>query len=223
MPAFDRAMRLGEIPVSRIVLVLTVLLVGVASMAATNDLTLVPDTSSGHRYRIAITSPWDPSNRLSLMCPEHLEHGDFTQGILRWGDPGPYPWIIAADGKSATYDVTSQGEVNDPNLRIQAELTVNGLRLDLKLTFTNTGSNTYRKLLPLIDIRYDELQGFPVWNAAPVMDDRYAHHFVIVGGVSSRREYAHGSRPDCIRALTSGPEQSFSDWLVRHQSGGRHQ
>lgn len=185
--------------------ILAILLAAPAAMAVTPDIRFEPyvytgpspSTRGAGRYRLLITSPWDPNNKVYLMSPEHLQYTG-GNGIIRYSDSGvlgvsgddswkplTYAWQVDAGGKRATYDVTKW---NDANMRVQAEIIVdpnNPWRLILKMTFTNTGSSSYGNIYALIDVRYNELQSpenFPAWGNEIDPQQRFLHHYVMRGG-----------------------------------------
>jgi hypothetical protein len=125
-------------------------------------------------YGLTIVPPWKDGGTLHTNFPEHFEHGEVGYGILRHSNKIPYPWKIALDGRSASYEVESP-ELPGVIVRASAVAEGDGARLSLKIT--NGGNRRLERVKPLLCFWYAKLTGFPTR-----LSDNFQHTYVIMDG-----------------------------------------
>jgi hypothetical protein len=131
-----------------------------------------PNAEPDMTYGLTIVPPWKDGGTLHSNFPEHLEHGDVGYGILRHHNKRPYPWRIAADGRSADYEVESP---ELPGVIVRASAVAKGDGAHLTLRITNGGNRRLKRVKPLLCFWNAKLTGFPTRNS-----DNFEHTYVVV-------------------------------------------
>jgi hypothetical protein len=134
----------------------------------------VTDTKEAWAYGLKVSPPWADGGWLYLNYPEHLEY-DGGRGIARYSDKRENAWAIAADGKSASYEVESQGV---PGVKVKADVKVlEPDRVQFKVTIANNSERvTLDSVNPLMCHQYRRLTGFPQWK------ENLKHTYVVLDG-----------------------------------------
>lgn len=142
--------------------------------ASNRVVTFEPNAEDDMTYGLTIVPPWEDGGTIHVNFPEHLEHGLVGYTILRHYDKRPNPWRIAADGRSASYDVDS---LELPGVRVQASAVSEGDRARFWLKITNGGTRNLERVKPLLCFWYAKLTGFP-----GKLSDNFQHTYVLKDG-----------------------------------------
>jgi len=132
------------------------------------------NAEDGMTYGLTIVPPWKDGGTLHVNFPEHFEHDAVGHGILRYSDKRKNPWIIAADGRSASYDVES---LELPGVRISAAAEGLGDRALLRLRIVNRANVPLENIKPLLCFWYSKLAGFPA-----KLSNNFDHTYVPLEG-----------------------------------------
>ena len=143
--------------------------------AAGGGVRFAPNAEEDVTYGLTVVPPWADGGTMHINFPEHLEYGLTGHGILRHSDKRPNPWKIAADGRSASYDVDS---LELPGVNVQASAVASGAdRARLRLKITNRSGKTLERVKPLLCLWYAKLAGFP-----GRLSDNFTHTWVVQDG-----------------------------------------
>src|SRR2546426_3154318 len=117
-----------------------------------------PNVEEQMAYGLTIVSPWKDGGTVHVNFPEHLEYGEVGYGILRHHDKRINPWKIAADARSASYEIES---LELPGVQVHASAVADGDRARLSLKILNGSEKTLNRVKPLLCFWYARLAGFP--------------------------------------------------------------
>jgi hypothetical protein len=95
-------------------------------------------------------------------------------GILSHHNKVPYPWKIAADGRSATFDVESP---ELPGAFVSASAVAESDKARLTLKLTNRSGKSLERVKPLLCFWYARLAGFPGRRS-----DNFEHTYAVLDG-----------------------------------------
>jgi hypothetical protein len=147
---------------------------GDSAPARSGSVRFAPNAEADMTYGLTIIPPWPDGGTLHANFPEHFEYGDVGYGILRHHNKVPYPWKIAPDGRSASFEVESP---ELPGAIVRASAVADGDTARLTLELTNRSGKKLERVKPLLCFWYARLAGFPGMRS-----DNFEHTYVVLDG-----------------------------------------
>jgi len=142
------------------------------------------DREQHMQYGLSMRAPWPDGGDVFMNLPEHLEYNTQGLSLLRHWDEwegGRVPWLIAPDGKQASYQVESPHEKGvivqafaRPATAEEVPPGTRGVRLAMRIV--NGSPHALPAVRPLLCVQYRGLTGFPAWRG------NYEHTYLFAGG-----------------------------------------
>jgi hypothetical protein len=172
-----------------------------------------PNVEEEMAYGLTIVSPWKDGGSVHVNFPEHLEYNEVGNGILRHHDKRINPWKIAADGRSASYEIES---LELPGVHVQASAVADGDRARFSMKILNRSDKTLNRVKPLLCFWYAGLAGFP-----SRLSDNFKYTYVVMDGKPVALTNIRTDNPEATAkvAYVRGCAQHDCDKFARSRGG----